>query len=57
MACSGDQRGVSEKPASDNGVVGIVKLEQQRLTGLQGPEHPVATWLPEVDLVEVRPTG
>ena len=29
-----DQRRVSEKASTDDGVVGIVELEQQRLTGL-----------------------
>jgi len=48
---------VSEKAPTDDRIVGIVELEQQRLAGLQRPEHPVAAWLPEVRLVEVRPTG
>jgi hypothetical protein len=48
---------VREEASTDDGVVRIVELEQQRLPGIQRPEHPVAAGLPEVDLVEVRPSG
>lgn len=48
---------MSEKAPADDHIVWIVKLEQERLAGLERPKHPVAAWLPEVHLVEVRPTG
>jgi hypothetical protein len=46
---------VSEEPATDDGVIRVVELEEQRLAAIQCPEEAVATRLPEVDLVEVRP--
>src|SRR5206468_13009183 len=41
-------------PADDR-VVGIVELEQERLTNRQSAELARATGLPEVDLIEIRP--
>jgi hypothetical protein len=43
-----------EAPAND-GVVGVVKLEEEGLTGGERAKLPTTAWLPEVHLIQVRP--
>ena len=43
-----------EAPTYD-GVVGVVKLEEEGLTGNERAKLPTPAWLPEVHLIQVRP--
>jgi hypothetical protein len=42
-----------EAPAND-GVVGLMKLEEEGLTGSERPKLPTPAWVPEIHLIQVR---
>ena len=48
---------MDKEAATDDGIVRIVQLEQERLTWRENPERPSTTGLPEVDFVEFRSLG
>ncbi|WP_177202302.1 hypothetical protein [Methylobacterium sp. ap11] len=35
-------------------IAGCVQLEQEQLAWTQRTEHPIAAWLPEIDLIRRR---
>ena len=44
-----------EEAAANDGVVGVVKLEEKGFTGGERAKLPTPAWLPEVHLIQVRP--
>ena len=43
-----------EEPTTHDIVVWVMKLEKERIIGLQGAEEAVSTGLPEIYFVEIR---
>jgi hypothetical protein len=46
---------VREEARANDGVVGVVKFEEEGLTGGERAKLSTPAWLPEVHLIQVRP--